>query len=58
MKKIINYILLLSIIGTLVSCNDYLQTKSNSTFTESTAFVNLDFATKNVNAIYNQFTGI
>ena len=48
----------MSIIGSIVSCNDYLQTKSNSTFTESTAFVNLDFATKNVNAIYNQFTGI
>ena len=58
MKKSIKYILLLSSIFTIVSCNDYLQTKSNSTFTETTAFVNLDFATKNVNVIYNQFTGI
>lgn len=58
MKKSIKYILLLSIICTIVSCNDYLETNSNSTFTEKTAFVNLDFATKNVNAIYNQFTGI
>lgn len=58
MKKSIKSIILVLIIGTIVSCNDYLQTNSNSTFTESTAFVNLDFATKNVNAIYNQFTGI
>ncbi|MEI6754098.1 MAG: RagB/SusD family nutrient uptake outer membrane protein [Paludibacter sp.] len=58
MKKSIKYIFVVLIIGSIVSCNDYLQTNSNSTFTEKTAFTNLDFATKQVNAIYNQFTGI
>ncbi len=43
------------IIGTIASCSDFLQTDSNSTFTTKTTFTNLDFATKNVNGIYNQF---
>jgi len=58
MMKTIKYFILVSIISTIVSCDDYLETNSNSTFTEKTAFINLDFATKNVNGIYNQFTGI
>lgn len=51
--KIIVFVLLASI---TTSCEDYLVTESNSTFTETTAFANLDFATKAVYGIYEKFT--
>ena len=45
--------LCLSII--LFSCEDFLDSKSNSNFTESTVFSNIDFAQKVVNGAYNIF---
>ena len=53
-KHITRISAILVVLSMLVStsCEDYLDTKSNSTFTEVTAFTNLDFATKNVNGIY------
>ncbi len=55
MKRAIKYFILVLISGTIVSCNDYLQTSSNSSFIEANAFTNLDFATKTVNGIYNNY---
>ncbi|RIH67186.1 RagB/SusD family nutrient uptake outer membrane protein [Mariniphaga sediminis] len=57
MKKNIKIIVFaLLIIGSSISCEDYLETDSNSTFTEETAFSNLDFATKAVFGIYGNIT--
>lgn len=39
-----------------VSCQDYLDTSSNSIFTEESSFANLDFATKAVYGIYGGLT--
>ncbi len=38
------------------SCDNYLETHSNSIFTEETAFINLDFATKAVFGVYADLT--
>ncbi|MDD4972544.1 MAG: RagB/SusD family nutrient uptake outer membrane protein [Paludibacter sp.] len=56
MKKYIQILVFALIICINVSCDDYLETKSNSTFTEQSSFENLDFATKAVNGIYSYFT--
>jgi starch-binding outer membrane protein, SusD/RagB family len=58
MKKYLRLITLLPLIvlGTVTSCNDYLETKSNSIFTEESTFSNLDFATKAVYGIYANLT--
>ena len=56
MKTYIRLIAFLLIIGLTYSCDDYLKTESNSTFTEETAFSNLDFAKKAVFSIYNSLT--
>ncbi|MGV8096745.1 MAG: RagB/SusD family nutrient uptake outer membrane protein [Mangrovibacterium sp.] len=57
MKKHIIFICtIVMFMYTIVSCDDYLKVDSNSTFTEVTAFNNLDFATKAVSAIYADFT--
>lgn len=53
MKTNIKLVLLVLTLGPIVSCNDFLQPSSNSTFTEATAFKNVDFATKSVDAITN-----
>lgn len=50
-------ILLFFTIILFFSCEDYLDTNSKSTFTEETAFSNLDFATKAVYGIYDRLTG-
>ncbi|KAA6351100.1 RagB/SusD family nutrient uptake outer membrane protein [termite gut metagenome] len=52
-KKIIVLVLCANICA---SCVDFLQTESNSTFTEETAFENLDFAEKMVYGIYAALT--
>lgn len=56
MKNNIELILLVLLIFTMVSCDDFLSTDSKSTFTEQSAFSNLDFATKAVNGIYANLT--
>lgn len=58
MKKYIKLIFLLPVLllGSITSCNDYLETKSNSIFTEESSFENLDFATKAVYGIYANLT--
>jgi len=55
MKFNIGIILILALFVPLVSCDDYLETESNSTFTEQSSFSNLDFATKAVLGIYSNF---
>lgn len=59
MKKYINiiFIVTLSVTFTFIqSCEDFLTTRSESVFTEETAFTNLDFASKNVFGIYERLT--
>jgi len=56
MKKYLRIFVLVLVIYTNVSCEDFLNTKSTSTFTEESSFENLDFATKAVNGIYSYFT--
>lgn len=58
MKKYIEILVLISIIFMSYSCENYLETESNSTFTEENAFSNLDFATKEVLGIYSNFTSV
>ncbi|MGV8091422.1 MAG: RagB/SusD family nutrient uptake outer membrane protein [Mangrovibacterium sp.] len=50
--------LIFSVIFVVVcgSCEDYLETKSDSKFTEQSVFDNLDFATKEVYGIYENLT--
>lgn len=59
MKKRLHFNILIIniIIFFCFSCDDWLDTKSKSTFTEETAFSNLDFATKAVYGIYDRFAG-
>ncbi|OFX32196.1 MAG: hypothetical protein A2W90_01615 [Bacteroidetes bacterium GWF2_42_66] len=52
MKNIIKLITLGLFISVICSCDDYLETESNSTFTEDVVFSNLDFATKAVSGVY------
>lgn len=40
----------------LTSCEKFLETRSNSVFTEETSFQNVDFATKSVYSIYANLT--
>ena len=56
MKKYLKLIPLLIILFVTNSCDQYLVTQSNSSLTEGLAFSNLDFATKEVNSIYRDFT--
>jgi hypothetical protein len=58
MKKYIRLIALLPLVLLLpvTSCKDFLETKSNSIFTEESSFQNLDFATKAVYGIYANLT--
>jgi hypothetical protein len=58
MKKYIEILVLISIIFMSYSCENYLETESNSTFTEETAFSNLDFATKEVLGVYSNLTSV
>lgn len=53
MKKNIIYIFIVFLIFANTSCEDFLKSESKSTFTEQSAFYNVDFATKTVNGIYN-----
>lgn len=54
--KTYRIILLFAFLSSIcVSCDDYLKTSSNSTFTEETAFNNYDFAQKAVYGIYASF---
>lgn len=55
MKKYIKFLALVVLVNAIVSCDDYLKTESSSTFTETSAFSNLDFATKAVYSIYDVF---
>jgi hypothetical protein len=48
---------ILTVVIAFASCDDFLQTTSNSSFTEATSFANLDFAQKQVFGIYAGFTG-
>ncbi|MEL7589014.1 MAG: RagB/SusD family nutrient uptake outer membrane protein [Prolixibacteraceae bacterium] len=41
-----------------MSCDDFLETESNSVFTEETSFANVDFAEKVVNGVYNNLASV
>lgn len=56
MKKYIKVFVIVMLITSTLSCEDFLTTESNSVFTERTAFTNLDFASKTVYGIYERFT--
>lgn len=57
MKKYFKLIILAcSLVLSLVSCEEYLDTSSPSAFTEETSFVNIDFASKAVNGVYNNLS--
>ena len=58
MKKYIKFIVFLFFIASVISCDDYLKTESNSQFVESTSFSNLDFAQKVVNGSYYCLTSV
>jgi len=58
MKKYIKFIVFMLFIASVISCDDYLKTKSNSQFVESTSFSNLDFAQKVVNGSYYCLTSV
>ena len=58
MKKYIKIILVIWLAYACFSCDKFLETESNSTFTEKSVFTNLDFATKAVNSIYNNLTSM
>lgn len=55
-----NIILTISFIVCLafVSCEDFLNTDSNSVFTETTSFSNIDFAEKVVNGVYDNLASV
>lgn len=53
MKKYFKYAAFVFLLYIGVSCESYLETKSNSTFTEETVFTNLDFANKLIFSIYS-----
>lgn len=53
MKKFIKISFIALLIISAISCEDFLETESKSTFTEETVFTNLDFATKAVYGIYD-----
>ncbi len=55
MRKYIIIVAIALLIISAISCEDYLQVQSNSSFTETTSFTNLDFASKAVNGIYANF---
>ena len=52
MRILIKIVAIIGIIGTMISCKDYLKVESISAFTEPNAFSNLDFATKELNGVY------
>jgi hypothetical protein len=52
MRKYIITVVIATLIISAISCKDYLKVQSNSSFTETTSFSNLDFAAKAVNGIY------
>jgi hypothetical protein len=58
MKKYLRFIIFLFFIATVISCDDYLVTESNSVFTEETSFSNLDFAQKAVDGVYYYLTSV
>jgi hypothetical protein len=56
MKRVIKIVLIITLVTSSVSCDDYLATESGSTFTESTVFSSLDFAQKAVSGVYEPLT--
>jgi hypothetical protein len=56
MKRYIKIVLIITLVTSFVSCDDYLATESGSTFTEGTVFSSLDFAQKAVSGIYERLT--
>lgn len=55
-SKILKFLIFVVCIFICTSCKDFLQTKSNSKFTEKSIFDNLDFATKEIYGIYTNLT--
>lgn len=56
MKYIVNIVLMIVFAGNIISCDDFLDSESKSTFTEEMSFSNISFATYVVNGIYDHFT--
>lgn len=52
MNRYIKIVLIITLVTSFVSCDDYLATESGSTFTEGTVFSSLDFAQKAVLGVY------
>ncbi len=46
------------VFAVFASCEDYLNTDSNSVFTETTSFSNIDFAEKVVNGVYDNLASV
>lgn len=58
MKRIIIFGICFLALGNLISCKDYLETESNSVFTEANSFTNVDFAEKVVNSAYDNLASV
>jgi len=58
MRILIKIVAIIGLIGTTISCKDYLKVESPSTFTEANAFSNLDFASKELNGVYNSIASM
>ena len=58
MKRYIKIFIGVFIIFNFLSCEDFLESESNSVFTEDIVFSNLDFATKAVFGAYDDFASL
>jgi hypothetical protein len=58
MKKYVKFVILVTIVATVISCDSYLDTKSPSVFTEETSFANIDFAQKVLTGAYYNLTSV
>ena len=58
MRILIKIVAIIGLIGTTISCKDYLKVESPSSFTEANAFSNLDFASKELNSVYNSIASM
>ena len=56
MKKHLKFIVAIWLVLVTVSCEDYLKTNSNSSFSDEVTFSNVDFATKAVYNVYDRLT--
>lgn len=58
MKRYKIFFFIVLIFSLCSSCSKYLESKSNSVFTEENSFANVDFAEKVVNGVYNNLASV